>query len=445
MTTATDQQQQPAKRTRFEAQPATTAPSDAAQPPKALAESFIKANIASLHPQLATIVESLGKEHILLLSKKDNLHRVHQRMVDDPDFIPRSARIQFQLKGSSRAVELAEYKQLAEETSTLVTEFTTKLKEKIIKASAIEKVAAVNEIRLHLTKCLRIITSAYMIINNDTSNVDSKVYSLMTHYRDHLSVNAPMTLRTFIATYKEVHTIETFPPSTTATATTAAAPSNAPPTTSPYFRSEETKTNDNNDTTMEERQPIIPEDLKEIKTIIEKSFVTSWLRFTQQQQKNKIALELKKLTTSYFTEKSTTASVLPVDSEPAADKKELQALIHLETVKETKNLNKQLDALKKELLLLKNNSKNIQQRGRGGASNKQTNTPTTSKKKSSKKKTASQKQNSKNKNAKVAENNKEKGNGKQNSNKQHGKQQSKKKNSKSNKRQQQGSKKSNKK
>lgn len=221
MTTATDHHQQPPKRTRFEDPPATAAPSESAKPPKSLAESFIKASIASLHPQISTIVEKLGKEHILLLSKKEHLIQVHQRMIDNEDFIPRSARIQFDLKGSNRAVELAEYKQLAEETSLLVIEFTKTLKTKIRKAAALEISAATNELRYHLAKCLRIITSAYMFKNNDTSNIDSKVHSVISDYLDHLSVNAKINVATFGKIYKEVHSIDNFPPSTTAAPTNA--------------------------------------------------------------------------------------------------------------------------------------------------------------------------------------------------------------------------------
>lgn len=46
----------------------------------------------------------------------------------------------------------------------------------------------------------------------------------------------------------------------------------------------------------------IPSDITIIRDIIEKVFVTSWLRFTQQQKQNKVTLELKKLATAYFTE-----------------------------------------------------------------------------------------------------------------------------------------------
>ena len=454
MTTATDHHQQPSKRTRFEEPSDSTAPSEPTKPPKSLAESFIRSSTASLQPQIAIIVEKLGKEHILLLSKKDNVIRTHQRMNDNEDFIPRSARIQFDLKGSKRAIELPEYKQLAEDTSTLVADFTKNLKKQIIKAAAIEIKAAETELRYHLSICLRIITSAFLINTNDTSNVDATVYKLASRFIDHISVNCKMNLATFVKIYKEVHTIETFPPTapTTAAATEAMVEDNNrnDNTISPFFRTQRqsnatattpTTTTTAPDTTAE------PDDITKLKNIIEKVFVTSWLMFTQQQQKNKVTLELKKLATAYFTEKKTAEAVLPVDSEPAADKNELRALVRLETISETKNLSKQLEVLQKELSLLK--AKNIQQRGRGGASSNKTNTThSTTKPSSTKKKKPSKAQpnnnNNQNKkrNEKVGANNSAKGNGKKNSKAKPGKQQSKKKDSKSNKQRRPGSNKS---
>jgi hypothetical protein len=449
MTTASDNHQQPAKRTRFEAPSESKATTSPTEPPKSLAESFIKSNVATLQPQLAIIVEKLGKEHILLLSKKDNVKRTHQRMIDNEDFIPRSARIQFDLKGSKRAIELPEYKQLAEETSDLVADFTKNLKTQIIKAAAIEIKAAENELRYHLSKCVRIITSAFLINKNDTSNVDSTVYKLAQRFLDDISINCTMNLATFEKIYKEVHTIETFPPSGATATENATAPTENEEmiddandsTVSPFFRNRRatsTTTATTTTTTTIVNTPPPEDDITTLKTIIEKVFVTSWFMFKQQQQKNKVTLELKKLATAYFTEKKTADAVLPVDSEPAADKKELKALIRLETLSETKNLSKQLEVLQKELASLK--AKNIQPRGRGGASSNKTNTtPSTTKPSPKKRKPSKARSNNnntnhqnQNKNERVGANNNARGNGKRNSNPKPGKPQSKKKNSTSN-------------
>jgi hypothetical protein len=84
----------------------------------------------------------------------------------------------------------------------------------------------------------------------------------------------------------------------------------------------------------------------EIKNIIENVFVSSWTRFLEQQTKNDLSNRLKKLSSTFFTMRSTSETTAIVDAEPAADKKELKALIPLETLNKTKNLIKQFSDMK---------------------------------------------------------------------------------------------------
>jgi hypothetical protein len=50
------------------------------KPPKAVAESFIRSHVASLQPQLATILEKLGIQHLNLLAKADNKDTMISKM-----------------------------------------------------------------------------------------------------------------------------------------------------------------------------------------------------------------------------------------------------------------------------------------------------------------------------------------------------------------------------
>ena len=240
-----------------------------------------------------------------------------------------------------------------------------------------------------------------------------------------------MTLRSFVKLYKEVHTIDTFPPtsvattSTTTTSTRTTTPSTGTtPTVSPFFsdagttRQRKTTSSSTNttptSTQMDIEATIIPKILTEIKELFEASFATPWTEFQNQQSKNELAIELKKLSTTFFTTRSTSETVAAVDAEPAADKKELKALISLETQSANKTLLHKLNEMQKELTALKS-AKNSNQRGKGSASAKKTNAPTTTTKKDSKnlpkkKKTTSTKSTSKSKSGnarkgKAAENN----------------------------------------
>jgi hypothetical protein len=109
MKTATNANQQASKRTRFA--PPEVKDNDtptSIQPPKSLAESFIRSHIASLHPEIQTIIERFGKEHLVLLNKVDHKRSQVQHMVDDDDFIPSSARVSFEITTSKLVKETPE-------------------------------------------------------------------------------------------------------------------------------------------------------------------------------------------------------------------------------------------------------------------------------------------------------------------------------------------------
>jgi hypothetical protein len=402
MSTATDTNEQPNKRARFSEKNDTTSlpsSSNKVQPPKLLAESFIRAAIASLHPIIAPDVEKLAKEHLLFLSKKFQLEKVSQRMVNDPDHIPKSARFKFELSCSDRAKAMPEYKAIQESTSQIIQQAQQDLRTEIINASKLEIKALTNEIKCHLVKTIRLITQAFLLVNNDNTPVDEMVYALAKDYIDDITVNVPMTLAAFVTLYKEVHTINTFPPTSQRNTTTAATRHDTTDTdatandrtTSRFFQSESTSRSSSQQQPPEQLTIINP-NVKKIRDSIESVFVSSWTQFREQQTKNELAIELKKLTSSFFTTRSTSDATMAVDAEPAADKKELKELIRLTTIDETKKLLKQLDDMKKELKNLKN-SKNSNQRGNGSTSANKTKSPTTPTKISAnKKKTKSIKQ-----------------------------------------------------
>jgi hypothetical protein len=66
-----------------------------------------------------------------------------------------------------------------------------------------------------------------------------------------------------------------------------------------------------------------------------------------------LALELKRLSSWYFTDHETAIAVTTVDLEPAADKSELSALIRKETYAEHQTLRKELNGFKKQISILK--------------------------------------------------------------------------------------------
>ena len=436
MNSATNVQPSP-KRTRFAPKGNDgTPPVSTSEPPKALAESLIRAAISSLHPTIATIAERLGKEHILILSRVDHKILQVKRMKDDAEFIPKSARINFDLSMSKRASANQDYVNLTETTKQLIIEFQLKLKDHVAKAQTIEITIIKSELHEHLAKCTRVLTQAFMILNKDRSDVDQKVYKLLQKYLVELSIHAPITLEDFCKIYKNIHGIETFPPTPANQPAVAAA---AATTTSRFFAPSTTLVVREDEEIMQDDDPVVvttvKSDVDKVFDMMEKIFVSAWTKYKNQQQKNDVDIELKKLSTTYFVDKATINAVDAVDTEPGADKIELKALIRSEAKSDNKEIRKQLDEVKKELKALQSlksaspAAKNINQRGRGGASKQQPNRPaptrpsSTSSKKKSSKATKPTNQNSRG-NGKAAGANNGNGNGKQGSKKKTGREQS---------------------
>ena len=472
MSTATDNNdnnnEQPNKRARFSETNdmiSSTSTSDKTQPPKILADSFIRASVSSLHHIIAPDVEKLAKEHILLLSKRHHFDKVNQRMTNDTDHIPASARFKFELTCSDRAKELPEYKVLQEETTEIITTCQNDLRSKIIATSKLEVKALTLEIQRHLVKSLRLISQAYLLIENDKSPVDEITYAIAKDYIDNISTHTPMTVDTFIKLYKDVHTIDTYPISrrnnATTSTTTATTPTNNP-AVSPFFTGERRSTTTGSTRrsttttprlTQQQDTVVIPNpNIIKIKNVFQNIFVSSWTQYMEQQTKNELSIELKKLTSSFFTTRSTSDATAIVNAEPAADKHELKELIRLQTVAETKKLLQQLNDMKKELNILKSSSKNSNKRGKESASGKKTNTPTTStnkqspkKKKQKNKQPLPSKKSGSNKKGKAGGNNNATASGAKNSRKKNANNKSKKSGSSSNNKKSQPNNKSSKK
>jgi hypothetical protein len=317
--------------------------------PITVAESTIQTSVASLRSELATIISKLGREHIVLLINLDSKKSILKKLNDNEDFIPRSARLAFQLSGSKRTEQRPEFIALAEETTIMVTTYRKALRDQVIKALTIEITTIEEETAEHLLKAIRIITKSIMITNKDKSDADSKVNVLMKSYLTTLSTYCPMTMPTFLELYKKIHGLEVFPP--------------PPPT---------------GISALVAQSDIIPDDVKKLEKIIKAIFVVPWTKYKKQQEINTVNLELKRLSAGFFTDRDTAVAVSVVDLEPAADKPELQALIRRETQAENKTLRKELNILKQQLAGLKQppnaKAKNSITRGPGSGASTKTNT-----------------------------------------------------------------------
>jgi hypothetical protein len=248
----------------------------------------------------------------------------------------------------------------------MITRYRKQLRGQIIKSIKIEIESFEDDLRDHLIKAIRLITQSFKIVNKTNTDADYQVYTMMQFYSNILTEHCPMTLAKFVELYKKVHSLEMFPPP---------APEGID--------------------IMDTLADIILVHIENLFNVLNAVFITTWKNYKQQQESNAVALELKRLSAGYFTERDTAKAVSAVDLEPMADKPELQALIRKETQSENQSLCIELNSLKEQIGNLKkpknNGTKNSNTRGpRGGASSK-TNTNNSNK-------TSSNQQNQNNKN-----------------------------------------------
>ena len=103
MSSATSTNAQVTKRTCFnEATIEDTLPSKR-QSPKALVLDFIQAKTGSLQPTITSTLLKLGTHHLELHMKAHHKATQKKRMMDNEEFIPRSARIEFTLMVAKEA------------------------------------------------------------------------------------------------------------------------------------------------------------------------------------------------------------------------------------------------------------------------------------------------------------------------------------------------------
>jgi hypothetical protein len=360
----------PNKRVRFDA---TSAPAPSGDPntvkstPLYVADTFIKNHIASLQPQLASILGKLGHQHVNLLHKLYNKKAQITRMESDEDFIPRSARIDFKFHMSKSAEERPEFLALQEETNNHIANFRMLLRRQIIKATKIESDALTEEIKIGFLKVIRVSTEAFLI-GEDTDVIPtsdllhSAISSLMESRHDTLLRHTTFTsFRDFCDSYKRLHNIPVFPINSTVPGTS----------TAPASRFFNANPNNNQASQASQPTPVPTVQLDKIARALESVFIFPFDEYLKQCKKNQISLSLKKLSTVHFSTEATNDSQMHLDHEPAADRAQLQSLIQKQTQAETKSLAKEINKLQEKIKALESKNVTRGQSAPPGASTKQ--------------------------------------------------------------------------
>lgn len=331
----------PLKRVRTDS--TAKAPSDKAKSPMAVARDSITETVASLQPELATVLSRLAVETLVALHRHTAKKTQEERFTANVEWIPKSARNSFGLQGSKLVEQDEEYLQLVSRSKTLVEDFrkgarecvyeTTKLEVKKLEQAMSDTFA--RNLRMAIKACLTCTSS------KDARKVDLDKFShtFLRVYGTKLIVHLGGTLDTFLATFKRVHTLSALPePFLTS----------LPTDNAPGLRA------------VDGSITLPPSWLLELLPVLwrtfEQLFVTPFSKYLDTVQRAKAKLELQKLNEEFFGQKLTDDTAMAVDSEAPVDPKVMKKLIAEEVASKTKELTAQVASLKKALY---DKSKNV--------------------------------------------------------------------------------------
>jgi hypothetical protein len=336
METATQPQ---AKRTRFDS--SVLSPDDTIATPMAAARSTLLAHCASLQPEIATLLSTLGKEHLSLMQKE--LHKCTQvrKMSADVPLIPRSARIKFVLTASKLAEADEGYIRLKEETEIIVSTFQADLKQKIIDLAKLEASLVRKHIIQSLTTHFFVVSKALLICDNLTTDPHRIVNTIFEQYSLPLRASFDMTAENFRNLYRHVHSLTDLPPPIPAVLPTIGH--NEPAVPSPVYQS-----------------------VVKIYRVIDNIFIAPWTSYLDAQKRLDVTAALKTLRVEHLEPAATDTAAMLIDAEPAADPPHLRDLIDKQVDKRTSSLQKEVAALRS--LITSSNAKNSTRGQSPGAS-----------------------------------------------------------------------------
>jgi hypothetical protein len=313
MSTSTDVNPSASKRSRVGTDTGTTASTSA---PTKAAKDRITSSVVSLKHHTKEIAifwaNKILSLHIKLVRQQNTLTTLAK-----PEFIPRSARIGFELTGSALVTGQPDFTALVATTQQTILQFQDDLKKSIVAAATIELAA--------LTRAKAIATFHGVVLFTQTilwsaSGSQPTPEVLFRHSVFNMSevLRPPLTSLT-VEEYCDLFT----------TVTGYTIPPNILPFTNENFTSGQ--------------QPTA--------LICRSLFVLPSIVFDTVTQENALSLVIQEFTSLHTTENATTATVAVMDSEASVQPAQLQTLISAAVKKETANFRATIKRLEKAAAL----------------------------------------------------------------------------------------------
>ena len=175
------------KRLQFDS--SAVSPADKAKTPLASARQTFKTTVASLQPELATILDRLANDLVTCLHRQTLKEQQVSEYESDEDKIPRSAKVKFDLQGSKLVEQDKEFQDLKGETDELVKNFRKVLAKQVMKKLKIEVKYIKKQTLETFATHLRMAVKAILTVENNTKekvDMDKFVATLLTLYKSSL-------------------------------------------------------------------------------------------------------------------------------------------------------------------------------------------------------------------------------------------------------------------
>jgi hypothetical protein len=282
-----------AKRARID--PTVATPGEQSLSPLAAAKAHIEEHCASLREGIATILTTRGLEHITLCHKRFHRERAWNKVKNDDDYIPTSARVNFRPSVWKEAEQLPEYTELQAEIKVTIEKHQQDLKLHVIAAIKIECKALTLAVNKHLCCSLSNVASLFLLAQGvDTTRVNATVTSILDQHGAVLLEHNAMDSTEFKALYMTTLGVDCSPEA---------------PVYEPAGNSDS------------------------IKRAIEAVFVEAWKIYKSQAAENELSLTLKKEAKATLLSEKTEAATMEIDTELPVDRIQLQELIRKEATK----------------------------------------------------------------------------------------------------------------
>ena len=363
-----------------------------AKTPKALALACVQGTAASLHPQVQQIVENYGNKLINLYHKLQQKNVQLSKMETNVDFIPRSARINFEFYVRPDVKQTDEFTAIQTSTTDLIKTFQLNLKEQIIKSMKLDMEHLRNDIDCTICHLIYYITKAFhlqhnpSVINHTTTHT---VAFLIAGFGDNLLKHCRLNKTSFKTKFAEVFHDATI--TNLQSFNTIPASNNVNNANNPLNRYARNLTQP---TASQEDPTRIAIDINPatkfidfLRQTLETLLVTAIDNYNSQVTTNKAASQLEAFATEILHEQATSDTANQMDFSPSVSPQELEELIAKSTSKAVSSLTREIQSLKSKLENSKknqsnthsssnnNSAKNSPQRGRQRASLKKKTPP----------------------------------------------------------------------